>query len=154
MHSRIYVLARVNAGYEVPSIEELYESLSHINPLADYVYYSDDFDGDIEWMAQYYELKVEKKNRSYTVSREELLEKLEEEKRNNILEAKAVLCHKDLKDISDLDLYKVIRLLKNNDGFLFYFEGALLTPYDLIEMIKDKTVGDHLRIIETFDYHF
>ena len=154
MHSRIYVLTRMDEECEIPNVEELYESVIRVNPLVDYIYYSDDFNNDIQWLAQYYGLQVEKKDEVYMVSRRELLEKLEKERENNISEAKTVLCHKEPKDISSFDLFKIMRLLQNDDGFLFYFKNALMTPYNLIEAIKDETIDDYLKVVETFDYHF
>lgn len=153
MHSRIYVLARKNSDYNVPDIEDLYNSLIRINPLTDYVYFSENFENDIEWLAQYYKLHPKKENGVYVVGRKELLKSLREERGNNILEAKAILCHKELKNISSFDLFRVARLIQNNDGFLFYFDGVLLTPNDLIDSLEDSSLNK-LEIVKSYDYHF
>jgi len=155
MHSRIYVLAD-DIDVDVistPMDYELYDYIKSVNPLADYVSNSGDFDGDIEWLCETYKIKAKKVEGKYAINRKELLNKLKKDKIKNIKEAKNILCTTKPEDLSNVDIYKIVSLLKNNDNFLFYYNDDLLTPNDLIDYIKHSN-SEYIYIIDTFDYHY
>jgi len=155
MHSRIYVLAD-DIDVDVISIPmdyELYDYIKSVNPLADYVTNSDDFDSDVKWLCKAYNIKTQKIIGKHAINRKELLNRLKKDKIKNVKEAKNILCTTKPEDLSNVDIYKIVSLLKNNDNFLFYYNDDLLTPNDLIGYIKYSN-SEYIYIIDTFDYHY
>ena len=152
-HSRIFVLKDMNTDIE--DIFELeFEELVSVCPIADYIDDDTNLDDDILWFENVYGIEIRKENGHYFINRYQFIDKLKKAMIDNIEEAKNILNNKPASEITDMDVFNVVRLLRNNDGFLFYFNNILLTIIDVINYLELSSDKGDIEIVKTYDYHY
>jgi len=155
MHSRIFIISE-NDNFDlddiIPTECELFDYLSCYG--VDYVDKETDFEDDVEWFKNVYNLKkIEKIDGIFKIDKQELIKALKKEKERRLKKVKKLIknAETDLMSVSAWDIANEIYMQK---GFYFYLDGyGIMNEMDLLEdlkLIKNNTIY----IVDSFDYHF